>query len=100
MADQWEIAKKKKTIRIIIKMICNKTSDIISESIVRTIGGCFLDTNNVLWKLVNEKWIGKRSVWTYDYRACWLEDTTIDNVKSWWCGGVNADYTEILTKKN
>ena len=29
----------------------------------------------------------KRSVWTFDFRACWLEDTTIDNVKSWWCGG-------------
>jgi hypothetical protein len=25
-----------------------------------------------------------------------LEDTTIDNVKSWWCGGKDADYTEIF----
>lgn len=59
------------------------------------VGGCILDHNNIEWKLVEGKWIGKRSVWTFDFRACWLEDTTIENVKSWWCGK-DADYTEIF----
>ena len=57
----------------------------------------FLDANNIGWKIVNGKWIGKRSVWTYDLRACWLEDTTIGNIKSWWCG-INADYSEIFKR--
>jgi hypothetical protein len=41
--------------------------------------------------------IGKRSVWTLDWRSCWLEDTTKENVKTWWCGQ-DADYNEIFTK--
>lgn len=58
----------------------------------------FLDKKNIVWKWVNNKWIGKRSVWTFDLRACWLEDTTNDNIKSWWCGGKDADYTEIFLR--
>lgn len=80
-------------------MVYNKFSNVIGEAIVRNcpeIKGSMLDANNIVWKVVDEKWIGKRSVWTFDKRACWLEDTTIDNVKSWWCGGENADYNEVF----
>ena len=56
-----------------------------------------LDENNISWKLIDGKMIGKRSVWTYDFRSCWLEDTTKNNVKTWWCGE-DADYNEIFTK--
>ena len=80
-------------------MVYDKVSNRIGEAIVRSfpdIKGGMLDGNNVVWKVVDGEWIGKRSVWTFDRRACWLEDTTIDNVKSWWCGGEHADYTEIF----
>ena len=46
---------------------------------------------------VNGEFIGKRSVWTKDNRACWLEETTSENVKTWWCGE-NEDYEEIFKK--
>lgn len=69
----------------------------IAKSIVETFGGCYLDSNNISWKIINGEWIGKRSVWTYDYRACWLEDTEISNIKTWWCGKEN-DYKEIFKK--
>lgn len=82
------------------KMICCKKSNAFGEVIVRkfggSIGGSMLDENNIVWKLIDGKWTGKRSVWTFDFRCCWLEDTTIDNVKSWWCGGKDANYTEIF----
>lgn len=73
----------------------------ITELMVRVWGvDCsILDKNNIVWKIIEGKWIGKRSVWTFDFRACWLEDTTIENVKSFWCGGKDADYTEIFTNK-
>jgi hypothetical protein len=58
-----------------------------------------LDSENIVWKWVDSKWIGKRSVWTHDNRACWLEETTINQVKTWWCGGKEADYEEIFTKE-
>lgn len=77
----------------------NKISNIICEIIIRNVGGSFLDSNNILWKLIEDKWIGKRSVWTFDLRACWLEETTIENVKSWWCGGEYADYTEVFYRE-
>jgi len=63
------------------------------EQIIRK--ACFLDKNNILWKVVGDDFIGKRSVFTFDYRSCWLEDTTIENVKTWWLGK-DADYTEIF----
>ena len=56
----------------------------------------YLDGNNIVWKLIDGQWIGKRSVWTFDWRCCWLEETTFDNVKSWWCGGIDADYNEVF----
>lgn len=76
-------------------MVYNKKSNIFGEMIARTYGYSMLDGNNVLWKLIEGKWIGKRSVWTFENRACWVEDTTMDNVKSWWCGK-DANYTEIF----
>ena len=60
----------------------------------------YLDNNNIVWKMIKGEWIGKRSVWTLDWRACWLEDTTTENVKSWWCGGENVNYTEVFKKTN
>lgn len=56
-----------------------------------------IDGNNIVWKVIDGKMIGKRSVWTLDWRSCWLEDTTKENVKTWWCGK-DADYNEIFTK--
>lgn len=77
-------------------MICNKISNTIGEVIVRNIGGSLLDANNILWKIVDGKWVGKRSVWTYDFRACWIEDTSVENISSYWCGGKDADYAEVF----
>ena len=31
--------------------------------------------------------------------ACWLEDTTLEDIKSCWCGK-DSDYNEIFTKLN
>lgn len=74
-------------------------NNLLAELFIRTTGieSCFLDSSKILWKIVNGQWIGKRSVWTFDFRACWLEDTTIQNVKSWW-HTENSDYTEIFKK--
>lgn len=55
-----------------------------------------LDKNNILWKFINNEWIGKRSVYTKDLRSCWLEDTTEENIRTYWCGGKNANYKETF----
>jgi hypothetical protein len=73
-------------------------SNIICEAICRNYGGTMLAGDNIVWKCVDGKWIGKRSVWTHDKRACWLEDTESENVKTWWCGK-DSDYSEIFTRK-
>jgi hypothetical protein len=80
-------------------MAYNKTTNILCESFVKRLGdsSSMLDGNNIVWKFINNEWIGKRSVWTFDFSACWLEDTTIDNVKSWWCGK-DEDYKEIFKR--
>lgn len=72
-------------------------SNSIAEAVISGLGGsgCFMDKNNIVWKFVNGEWVGKRSVWTFDRRSCWLEDTTVDNVKEWWCGE-KSDYNEIF----
>ena len=57
--------------------------------------GCILDKNNILWKYINNEWIGKRSVFTHDFRTVWLEDVTPDQIKSWWCGK-ESDYNETF----
>lgn len=67
----------------------------ISEKLAESIGGRILDQNNISWKKGNGKWIGKRAVWTIDRRACWLEETTQENVKTWW-HGQEADYNETF----
>lgn len=58
----------------------------------------FLDKNNISWKWVDSEWIGKRSVWTFDFKAVWLEETTLENVKSWWCRK-EANYNEIFKQE-
>lgn len=75
----------------------NQISNQIGELIVRSGGGCFLDKNNIKWKIIDGKWIGKRTVCTYDFTACWLEETTPDRIKSWWCGK-DADYNEVFIR--
>jgi len=55
-----------------------------------------LDKNNILWKCVDGELIGKRSVWTFCYTACWIEDTTQDNIKSYWAGGKDVNYKEVF----
>ncbi len=69
------------------------------KALISCFGGTILDKNNIVWKLKNGEWIGKRSVYTFDLRAVWLEDTTKENVRSWWCG-IDANYNEIFTKIN
>lgn len=75
-------------------------SNIIGEAFVRMcpeIKPSFLDKDNLVWKVINNRWIGKRSVWTFDKRACWLEDTNLENIKTWWCGE-SADYNEVFNR--
>lgn len=82
-------------------MMLDVFTNILSECVVRShpaINGCMLDKKNIVWKVVGDKWIGKRSVWTYDNRACWLEDTVKENVKEWWCGE-DSDYNEIFYRQ-
>lgn len=74
-------------------MNSNKLGSLFCKNLEKS---SFLDSNNIVWKWVDDNWIGKRSVWTFDFCACWLEDTTINNVKSWWCDGKDADYMEIF----
>lgn len=75
-------------------------SNIFCESFIGVIDPSYtmLDGDNVVWKYSKGRWIGKRSVWTIDRRACWLEDTTESNVKNWWCGGREADYEETFIR--
>ena len=52
---------------IIASVICKKDNN-----------SSFLDSNNIVWKWINNEWIGKRAVQTFDLRTCWLEETSID----------------------
>jgi len=72
----------------------NSTNDLCKE-LVKGTKYRFLDKNNISWKWVDSEWIGKRSVWTYDFKAVWLEETTLENIKSWWCGK-KSNYNEIF----
>lgn len=76
---------------------CNKKDNQLAEKLCRTVNKfhAYQDENNIVWKLVDNLWVGKRSVWTHDFRAVWLEETTVDNVKSWWCGTC-SDYKEVF----
>ena len=81
-------------------MVYDINTNILCEALVKLAGEktSMLDANNMVWKIVNGKWMGRRSVWTKDNRACWLQDTTIENVKTWWCGE-ESDYNEIFTRQ-
>lgn len=78
----------------------NYNTNVVGELISKELKGkcCFLDGNNVLWKLVDNEWIGKRSVYTFQLRACWLEDAKPEDIRDWWCGGKDADYSEIFKR--
>ena len=80
-------------------MTYDPVTNVIGEVIVRSCGrnASLLDDNNILWKVVNDRWVGKRSVWTFDNRSCWLEETSPENIKSWWCGK-DADYNVIMER--
>lgn len=72
------------------------------EELVRCfehLNGSLFDHNNIVWKVVNGDWIGKRAVYTFDNSACWLEDTNPENIKSW-LHGRDADYKEIFIRNN
>lgn len=55
----------------------------------------FVDKNNIVWKMIDGKKVGKRAIQTKDLKTCWLEDTTVDNVKLY-LHGEDADYNESL----
>jgi hypothetical protein len=59
--------------------------------------GCaaVLDQNNILWRFVDGRYIGKRQVTIFGNGFCWLENTTKDNVK-YWPHGEDADYSQIF----
>ena len=78
--------------------ITEKIANSFAEKFISKYGGDFLDRKNFLWKLIDNKWIGKRSVVTIEGSVCWLEETRIEMVRSWWCGGKDADYEEIFTR--
>ena len=74
----------------------NKISNQIGEEIARFFPNTsMLDNNNILWKIINNEWVGKRGVYTFNNSTCWLEDVKKENVKLWLCGK-NADYNEIF----
>ena len=70
-------------------------SNNFSKVICKVYGGCFLDEKNILWKWVNDEWIGKRSVYTNDLKAKWIEEVEEKEIRSYWCG-VNSNYKEIF----
>lgn len=70
----------------------------IDEAIIRLLGGTILDDNNIVWKIIDNKLTGKRAVFTKDYRFCWLEDTTEDNIKTWY-HSKNLNHNEIFIRK-
>jgi hypothetical protein len=80
--------------------IFDNETNVLAEAIVRTNSkASFLDANNIVWKVIADEWVGKRCVLTFDNRACWLENTAIENIKSWCCGE-DADYLETFYRNN
>lgn len=72
--------------------------DIIIKTYLQK-GSLFLDSNNILWKYKDDKYIGKRAIQTKDLRQVWLEDVNKKDIKSY-MSGEDADYNEIFTKIN
>ena len=55
----------------------------------------YLDSNNILWKIRDKEIIGKRAVQTRDLSIVWLEETSVNNIKSFLCD-VDTDYKEVF----
>lgn len=89
--------KTKKEFNFDIVNVTDKITNAFGEYFCRSYGGGLLDDNKILWKVIDGEWIGKRSVWTYDFKSCWLEETKEENIKSWWCGK-DSDYNEIFKR--
>jgi len=71
----------------------------MGEMIARVYNSTFLDSDKILWKLIDGEWIGKRSVYMKDLSCKWLEDIDVENIKSWWCGK-ESDYKQIFKREN
>jgi len=57
----------------------------------------YLDKNNISWKFIDGKWIGKRCVSSKGgFRYCWLEDVPKDETVHKYLHGKEADYNEIF----
>ena len=52
-------------------------------SFADTYGGIYLDCNNILYKKVNDEWIGKRSVYTHTLRAVWIDEATEEETRDY-----------------
>lgn len=77
-------------------------SNMLSEAICKfstELKPSFLDNKNILWKISNGEWIGKRSVYTKELRACWINDLRGESIRSWWCGK-ESDYEEVFKRPN
>jgi len=77
--------------------IVTTSNNKFAEGIMIFLGvdGDYLDGNNILWRIHDGKWIGKRSVYCLDFTCKWLEETIFEKIKSWWCGK-DSDYQEIF----
>jgi len=57
----------------------NLISNYSSELIIRYLipDSCFLDKNNILWRIVDNKWIGKKAEQHSDLSWKWIEGSKI-----------------------
>ena len=53
----------------------------IAGNIIDSFGGCFIDCDNILWKRIDKKWIGKRAIQLKSNRMVWIEDVSNNEVK-------------------
>lgn len=54
-----------------------------AKSFVLKYGGEFLDSDSILWKIVDGEWIGKKAVQMKDLSIRWPEDINHDDIKKW-----------------
>lgn len=74
----------------------NNIEHIIAREFTKTlIGASYQDKNNILWKYIDDVFIGKRSVFCNDLSYAWLGDVNTSNIRSWLCG-IDSDYEEIF----
>tara|TARA_R110000772_G_scaffold148307_2_gene258902 strand:- start:5521 stop:5745 length:225 start_codon:yes stop_codon:yes gene_type:complete len=71
-------------------------NNIIAEVITKDTGGCFLDSNNILWKDIKGEWIGKRAIYLKSLRAVWKESIVPTDEIYVLYHGLDADYKEIF----